>query len=167
MNIMMLAGAFSAIVIFEGFSYRLMHDLKSVNIDTQYGHFQVAKKAFWDRSLNVSKKNKMISDGDSLVAALAKLENIKYVSGRQQFYGLISGGELTTNAVIVAFDESKEKSTLSAYRIDKGTTLSGAENEVIIGHGLYKQVELPLGQDLTVLTNTADGVVNAADLKLV
>lgn len=169
LNLIMIAGGYSAIVLFQGFAAKLLVDLRYAAINNQYGHLQVAKKNFWDQQATDAAKDRVIENPNEIIERLKKIPGVQYASGRITFYGLLSTGDQTISAQFVGFDPNVETRMRKGIFIKQGKNFTDVDlntNPVIGGKGIVKMLNGKLGQDLTILSHTFDGVVNAIDVNL-
>ncbi len=165
-NVLMISGAVVGQVIFAGFSDYILTETRRVMIDNQFGHIQIAEKDFWD--LKPGKRtNQLIANSAQLEQALSSDPDVKWISGRLTFFGLVSTGELTVSAKGMGFDPIKEVEFGRNLLVSEGEGL-GADSkmDVCIGGGLRKKINVNVGDTMTVLTYTLDGVMNAMDLRV-
>lgn len=168
LNILMIAGGISAIVVFHGFSHNLISKLETVAVDTQYGNLQIANDKTWHLSAQDSPVERLLRPTPQLKDTLARDPRIDYASGRLSFYGLISGGEQSLSARGLGFDIDTEKRLREQTHIIEGKNFSpGAKFEVLFGSGLRDQMGLAIGSNVTLMAYTYDGAVNALDATLV
>ncbi len=165
LSIGMIAGAIASMIIFRGFSDFSLEALKRIAAENQYGHMQIAKPNFWQPGKE-SRKERMFE-----LAQIEKLKEsnskIKTVSGRLSFFGLISNGDLSVGGKVIGIDTIGEPNFHQSMRILSGQFYSSSNsNEAMIGSLLAKQMNIKVGEDVTLLTNTIDGVMNAMDLKV-
>lgn len=169
LNLFMIAGGFCAIVMFQGFAERLLIDLRYSAINNQYGHLQVAKKNYWDQKATDAAKDRIIENASEIIEKLKKIPGVEYASGRITFYGLISTGDQTISAQFVGFDPNVETRMRKGIRIREGKSFTDVDfknNPVVGGIGIVRMLNGKVGQDLTILCHTFDGVVNAIDVNL-
>lgn len=167
LSVLMIAGAAMGIILFHGFSGYLLHRLQWSAIDNRYNHIQVATQQFWDMSPG-SRKAQLIGDYPALSQKVQAIPGVTMVSGRMSFYGLLSTGDDTVSAQGMGYEPDKEVQFQKNLVVYDGKHLDpNNPNEVIVGEGLQKRLNLKVGQSVTVLAYTLDGVVNAADLEIV
>jgi len=168
LNILMIAGGVTGIILFEGFSHHVLGLMRDVSTKSNYGHMQVAKKSFWNKSSDDSAEN-LISDGDRIVAELRKLPGVLSVSGRISFFGLLGNGERTVGASAFSIDPVAEPEVLKSYKIVDGRTLTAedaATTNILMGAGLARALKVKPGADLTIIAVTYDKVINAIDVQV-
>lgn len=163
LSVFMIAGAVLAIIIFRGFSDYSLTALKKIAAENQFGHMQIAKDKYWAPGKE-SRSERMF-----LLNEIAEVKNkytdIDSISGRLSFYGLVSNGDLSVGAKMIGVDITGEPQFATTMRMISGVFFTGPNvNEAIVGRLLAKQLSLKEGDNITVLTNTIDGVMNAMDL---
>jgi putative ABC transport system permease protein len=159
-----------AIIVFGGYVEYTYWGLREMVINTQYGHIQLYKKGYMEKGVSEPGKY-LIKDPDSVEKAISVFPNIKYmrmVSSRLSFSGLISTGEKTVACMGIGIDPEREKEMSYFDSILAGQQLaSGMQEEVVIGGELMKALGAKVGDNVTILTNTVTGVINAADVQVV
>lgn len=168
LNVLMIAGGLSAIVVFRGFAHSLIGRLEGVAINTQYGHVQVASAKTWTLSADDKPRDRLIDVTPELLARIEAQPEVRYASGRLSFFGLVSSGEQSVSARGLGFDPARETEMMAAMRVIDGRKFSpGAKFEVMLGVGLRSQLGLKVGDSVTLLSYTFDGSVNAIDSEVV
>jgi putative ABC transport system permease protein len=159
-----------AIIVFGGYVEYTYWGLREMVINTQFGHIQLYKKGYMEKGVSEPGKY-LIKDPDSVEKAISVFPNIKYmrmVSSRLSFSGLISTGEKTVACMGIGIDPEREKEMSYFDSIVAGQQLaSGMQEEVVIGGELMKALGAKVGDNVTILTNTVAGVINAADVQVV
>lgn len=159
-----------AIIVFGGYVEYTYWGLREMVINTQFGHIQLYKKGYMEKGVSEPGKY-LIKDPDSVERAISVFPNIKYmrmVSSRLSFSGLISTGEKTVACMGIGIDPEREKEMSYFDSIVAGQQLaSGMQEEVVIGGELMKALGAKVGDNVTILTNTVAGVINAADVQVV
>ena len=165
LSISMIAGAVTSMILFQGFSAYSLHALKFTASESQYGNMQVANDKYW----NPGKESR--SERIFLLSKLDEIKNkfpeVESVSGRLSFFGLISNGDLSVGGKIIGIDPVGEPSFKNSIRYPEGKFFDeNGTKEIVIGKLLAKQMNVHPGDNITVLTNTIDGVMNAMDLNV-
>ena len=159
-----------AIIVFGGYVEFTYWGLREMIINTQLGHIQIYKKGYMEKGVTEPGKY-LIKDPDSVERAIAVFPNIKYmrmVSNRLSFSGLISNGEKTVACQGIGVDPEKEREMSYFDSIVDGQQLApGMVEEGVVGVELMKALGAKVGDNVTILTNTVAGVINAADVKVV
>lgn len=163
LSIGMITGAVCSIILFHGFSNYTIEALKFIAAENQYGNMQIASKKYWSPGKE-EHSERMFS-----LQELAVLNNKNYgitqVSGRLSFYGLVSNGDISTGAKMIGIDTIAEVKFKKAIRILSGNFFTDNQlPEAMVGRLLAKQMNVKEGDNITVVTNTVDGIMNAMDL---
>jgi putative ABC transport system permease protein len=167
LNVCMIAGGVSALILFNSFVLSVVNGLRDITIKTQTGHLQVATPLYWSRAAK-SPKDSLLEDAARIQKRITKHPQVKSASGRLTFFGLISKGDQSTSVQGMSFDPAAEGNVSRSFHFDKGRPFqSGKAYEVAVGSSLAKQVDVRVGDNVTILANTFDGVVNAIDLEVV
>lgn len=158
-----------AIVVFGGYVEYTYWGLRETVINTQTGHIQLYKKGYIDKGVADPAKY-LIKDPYSIEKDLMVFPNVKYIrmiSNRLTFSGLISTGEKTLACKGIGVDPEKEEEMAYFESIVDGIQLTAEmEDEGIIGAELMKALGAKVGDYVTLLTTTIDGIINAMDFKI-
>lgn len=167
LNVFMIAGGVSALIIFNSFVLSIITGLRDITIKTQTGHLQIATESNWNKTAK-SPKDALMTDYSKLQKKIARHPRIKSVSGRLTFFGLISKGDSSTSAQGMSFDPTAEGNIARNFKFDTGRGFESPKAyELALGSPLAKQLGIKVGDRVTILANTFDGVVNALDLEVV
>ena len=163
LSIGMIAGAVCSIVLFRGFTDFSLQALKRIAAENQYGNMQIAAEKYWSPGKE-NRKERMFN-----LSELTKLQathtEIEHLSGRLSFFGLVSNSDLSVGAKMIGIDIIGEPQFKKSMRILDGQFFNdNTAKEAMIGGLLAKQMNVKPGDNITVLTNTIDGVMNAMDL---
>jgi putative ABC transport system permease protein len=163
------------IIVFGGYVENTYMGLREQMINTQLGHIQLYKKGYTEKGVTDPSKY-LINDPDSVQRAITAFPYVKYmrmVSDRLTFSGLVSTGEQTLSFKGIGVDPAKEQEMSYFESITDGLQISPevveeeGEDVGVVGSGLMKALGAKVGDYVTILTNTVDGVINAADFKVV
>lgn len=165
LSVTMIAGAVAAVILFQGFSSYSLESLKIIAAENQFGNMQIAKDKFWNPGKESrSERLFLLNDLEDLKA---KFPMVKSISGRLSFFGLISNGDLSVGGKVIGVDPAGEPQFYKSMKITDGKFFdTNGAKEAMVGKLLAKQMNVVAGDDITVLTNTIDGVMNAMDLKI-
>ncbi len=165
LNLTLLFGAFAAIVFFKGFKMNVLMVMTDILVETQYGHIQVAKPKLWDNAPIDQISEKMISDPTNLIQKISNLEGVRFVSPRIEFYGLLNSEDKSIPAHFIGFDPGVETQVQKNLFFSEGGHFTQSK-QIIIGSGLQKILKVKPGEDLTLVSPTIDGGMNAMDVSL-
>ena len=162
----MIASAVAAIVVFEGFTHNMISGLRETTVQTQTGHLQLALRNFWEKKSNKPKQN-LIKSYQIVVTELLKDKRIQYAAGKLEFFGLLSKGDESMSVRIITLDPQKEVSRNKHFRFREGKALhKNRPFQVAVGNGLARKLGLKSNSNVSILTHTYDGVVNAMDFEV-
>lgn len=164
LNLTMAIGAFSSIVLFKGFSnYMILAYEKSITRG-QYGHIQIAKDAIWNGDLPSDKQEAYIADAESLRLKLAQIPGVEVVGARADSSVLLSNGDKSIGAWAIGFDPRVEPNVEQQLMIEEGAGFSKAQNfEILVSAGLQKQLNLKIGQSLSIVSQTLSGSMSSIE----
>lgn len=166
LSLLMIISSMTGLVLFKSFTDDTMRVLENISTEMHFGHFQLAKKNYWNNA-NSSHKEQIIENPSELIKKFSDIPGIKSVSGRMQSFGMISLNGETVNSSLLGFDLSNEENMKKSLKILNGTYFSnGSSSEILIGHLLANRLGVKQGDEVTVVTNTVDGVINAKDFKV-
>lgn len=163
LSISMIAGAVTAVILFQGFSSYSLTALKWIAAENQYGNMQIAAQKYWTPGKeNRAERLFLLSDLDNLKTKFPQVERL---SGRLSFFGLVSNGDLSVGGKMIGVDPAGEPLFQKSMRIIEGNFFGNeGQKEAMVGRLLAKQMNVNPGDNITVLTNTIDGIMNAMDL---
>lgn len=163
LSIGMIAGAVCSIILFHGLADFVLSALKHIAAENQYGNMQIAKEKYW--SPGKESRKERLFHLDELKSIKESHPEVIKISGRLSFFGLVSNGDLSIGGKIIGIDTVGEPNFTKSMRIMSGAFFTNNEaKEGMIGQLLAKQMNVKPGDNITVLTNTVDGVMNAMDL---
>lgn len=156
-----------SLIIFGGFIEYTFWGLRELTIKTQLGHIQIYKEGYWEKGIAEPSKY-LIKDPQAIEKAFSSIPEITTVTRRLTFSGLISTQEKTLPCKGIGMVVEKEQEMNDAETILAGRHLEAGETEGgMVGSELMKALGAKVGDYLTILTTTPDGVINAVDFKVV
>ncbi|MEK6555493.1 MAG: ABC transporter permease, partial [Bdellovibrionota bacterium] len=164
-SIGMIIGAFCSLYIFHGFASDILQSLEEISVNSMYGHIQIAKPSYFDRTPLRLARDGYLTEVENLRAEIEKNPHVSSVAGRLSFFTLLSKGESSISARGIGFEVDKEENIWSAMQIVKGAQLQpSSDREILIGQGLNGSMHANIGDNITLVTSTLDGTVNAMDV---
>ncbi len=156
----------AAIIVFGGFVNFIYIGVRESTIRSQVGHIQLYRKGFSEKG-NLAPYDYLVGDYAALRAELMKIEHVKTVTARLGFSGLVSTGDTTTAFVGAGVDAEGEVELSSLAVIVEGQDLArGDPRGIVMGVGLARAFGVRPGDDLTLLTTTKGGAINALAVKV-
>lgn len=157
----------AAMICFAGFIAFTFEGLRETTIRTQLGHMQIYREGYFERRVS-DPPSVMIEDAEALEAALAGVEGVLTVTGRLGFSGIGGTGETALNMRVTGVDPARETEFADFEILVDGRNLRpGDEDAGVVGHDLMVGLGAEVGDWVTMLTSTLDGVINAVDFRIV
>ena len=156
----------AAIIVFGGFVNSIYWGVRESTIRSQVGHIQLYRKGFSEKG-NLAPFDYLIADYAGLRDELMKIEHVKTVTARLGLSGLVSTGDTTTSFVGAGVNPDGESQLSSFAVIVDGRDLSSRDPRgIILGMGLARAFGVKPGDELTLLTTTKAGSINALAVKV-
>ena len=156
----------TSIILAGGFVNFMNIGVREGTIRSQVGHIQLYRKGFSDKGA-VAPFDYMIGNYEGIRSLISTIEHVQDVMPRLGFSGLISTGETTTSFVGSGVNPESEAALSSFTVIVDGRDLSSRDPRgVILGLGLARGLGVKPGDDLTLLTTTKGGALNALAVKV-
>ncbi|MCW8853366.1 MAG: FtsX-like permease family protein [Gammaproteobacteria bacterium] len=135
------------------------------SIRIYHGLLQVQKEGYLDEP----KMRTSIADISSLASDLRKLSGLDAISARANGFALVSSDKRTYGTMIVGVQPEFEKKISSLPGVIKeGRYLSSdSADEIIIGRSLARNMQIKLGDEVTILGSGRDGSVAATIVPVV
>ncbi len=165
LNLILLVGAFLTIICFKGFKTHVLESIQGLVIDTQYGHIQIAKQSFWDNSSVELVTDKMIGNSDELVRKISKIEGVQFVSPRVGFFGLINTEDKSITAHFIGIQPEVELKTQRSLLLVEGREFEQSKH-AILSIGLQTKLKIKSEDEVTIVSPTLSGGINAMDIKV-
>ena len=157
---------FAAMACFGGFIEFSFEGLRENTIRTQLGHLQIYARGYWERRVS-DPESVLISEPEEVIERIAKLPGVAAVTPRLSVSGLASTGRTAVNVSVVGVDPNGEEAFSDFETLVAGRALEPGDPEAgLIGEELRKGLGAGIGDWVTVLTSSFDGVVNAVDFRV-
>jgi len=157
---------FAAMACFGGFIEFSFEGLRENTIRTQLGHLQIYAQGYSERRVS-DPESVLISDPGEVMERIANLPGVAAVTPRLSVSGLASTGRATVNVSVVGVDPKGEEAFSDFETLVAGRPLEPGDPEAgLIGEELRNGLGADIGDWVTVLTSSFDGVVNAVDFRV-
>nr|VFK27550.1 MAG: putative ABC transport system permease protein [Candidatus Kentron sp. MB]VFK32100.1 MAG: putative ABC transport system permease protein [Candidatus Kentron sp. MB]VFK75642.1 MAG: putative ABC transport system permease protein [Candidatus Kentron sp. MB] len=167
LTLLAIVSGVTGIIVFGGFIEFAFHGLRELTIRTQLGHIQIYQAGYSEHGI-ANPADYLIDEPKRVEATLMTLPNIAALTQRLSFSGLISNGNQTVTCKAVGVVPGREEEFSSFETILDGQQLDESMNEGgVIGKDLANALNAGIGDYLTVLTTTLDGVINAVEFQVV
>lgn len=158
-----------ALMLFGGFMNAAFEGIREGFIHGRLGHLQIFKEGYWENKGKEPLKFS-ISDYRGIESIIQDIPHVDFTMARTEFNGLVSNGRNSFIFIGKGVEPEKEKRLgLGAFvKIVEGEVLSSETPDgMMAGKGLARQLDMPIGEYLSIMTITADGALNAIDTKLI
>ncbi|MFZ5518849.1 MAG: ABC transporter permease [Candidatus Zhuqueibacterota bacterium] len=170
-TLLVITFGIGCLLLAQGHSLFINWGLRESTIHSETGHLQIYHQDFFDREEETALQYGL-EDYERIRTDLMKMKDVKLVLARIDLMGLISNGDKSVACIGQAVEPEKEKQLRALFDINTPVydSLIARSDEVQIialGNGLAKSLNAKVGDYLTVMATTADGALNALDLKFV
>lgn len=166
LNLTLLVGAFCVIVVFEGFAAYVLATIRDIMTATQVGDLQVAKTQLFNETPVDSASEKLMADHNTFLAKIRQMPEVLNAGARLEFFGLANTEDKSIPVRVVGFQPEIETRLQPTVLFKEGNFLKGRK-EAVIGFGMQKSLKVKVGEDITIVSQSLAGGMNAMDLKVV
>ena len=157
---------FAAMACFGGFIEFSFEGLRENTIRTRLGHLQIYAQGYSERRVS-DPESVLIDDPEQVIERITELPGVAAVTSRLSFSGLGSTGNATVNVSVVGVEPEREEEFSDFEILVDGRPLDAGDPEAgLIGEALRKGLGAEVGDWVTVLTSSFDGVINAIDFRV-
>lgn len=167
MTLAAIAFGVAGLILSGGFIQDIFVQLGEAIIHSQTGHVQVFRKDFIE--LGTRKPEQFLIDEPAEVAArMAALPEVKEVSARLNFTGVLNNGRRDLGIIGEGIEPDKEARLGSFLKITAGRQLSDADSfGMVVGEGVAHSLSLKPGDAVTLILNTAEGALNTLEFEVI
>lgn len=154
---------FISFALAGGFMAQSFNGLRESTLRSGLGHLQFAYPGTFDQSQDATLEHGL-TNSDVIGAILAKDPAVAVVMPRIEFFGLATAGARSVPFMGLGVDPVAEAqgSDIPAS-VHQGHWLMAGQHEVVLGRGLAQHLNAKVGDTLTLLATTPDGILNAVD----
>ena len=157
---------FASMACFGGFIEFSFEGLRENTIRTRLGHLQIYAQGYSERRVS-DPESVLIDDPEQVIEQIAELPGVTAVTPRLSFSGLGSTGNATVNVSVVGVEPGREEEFSDFEILVDGRPLGTGDPEAgLIGEALRNGLGAGVGDWVTVLTSSFDGVINAIDFRV-
>lgn len=157
----------AALACFGAFINFTFEGLRETTIRTQLGHMQIYADGYWDNHV-ADPGAVMIENVAALESLLEEIEGVSTVTHRVTFSGIGGVGQATVNMSVTGVDPLREMEFADFEIVVEGRNLLPGDQEVgVIGDELARGIGAKIGDWVTVMTTSLDGMINAVDFQIV
>lgn len=161
-----VAFGITALIQAAGFIDWMLLEFRESTIKSQLGHLQIVRPGYHDAG-KADPFAFLLPDVVPDLTAASESRQIKVMTPRLSFSGLISHGEATISFIGDGVDPGEQAAFGNALQISSGQNLSGDDpTGVIVGEGLARNLSAHVGDRVILLANTASGGINAVEVTI-
>lgn len=156
----------TGVVVFGGFVQASYQGLRESVIRSQYGHLQIYRAGYHEHYRSDPAAYRLDpTQVEGLTELIAADPRVLLAAPRLEFTGLLGNESQSQATVVRAVEPDSETLINSALTIVDGEDLTGMDpEEALLGEGLAAALDAEIGDRLTLLSATEDGVMNAVDV---
>lgn len=172
MTVLAIALGYAAINLFQGYVHSTYAGLTNAAIHGEgLGHITIFKKGYLDQGKLHPEKFQFSKSEVERISTIVRTEaDVRLVTPRLSVSGILSNGRNSTIFIaegLVPAEDKEIRGDLSKYTSFSGTYLDDKEKTgVVIGSELAAMLDLKVGSDAVILSNTYSGMANALDAKI-
>jgi putative ABC transport system permease protein len=164
LTVLVLTFGVVAMMLFGGYKEFSFWGIREGAARAQFGHLQIYARGYFDND-----SQRPLARGLEDVAALRRLieedPRVEMTAAQISLMGLISNGDKSEAFIATAVEPAKDQK-MPAQRIVAGTYLSDEPDAAIVGERLARAMGAAPGDTLTLMTTTANGSLNALDIRV-
>jgi putative ABC transport system permease protein len=154
----------AGLLIYQGFNAGIMNQYRENTIHGYYGYGQVFPKGYYGHVMEKPWEH-WIENPEEVERKLRSVPEILEVFPRISFYAFIVKGGTTLGGKGEGVLPERETKFFNRLNFIDGHDLQD-EDQIILGKGLADSLGIKAGDSVTVLTQTLQGQLNGADLKV-
>lgn len=152
------------IILVGGIFEVVVQGLREQTIRTQLGHIQIHAEGYSSKGMSNPWKY-VIREPIAIGKLTEDIPQIKTLTERVDFSGIISSGEVSTNFIGIGGIPQKESFVSSGLNILQGKNVGEITPDgALLGKELAEGLGVKVGDILTLLTNTVYGSFNAVEV---
>ena len=156
-----------SLVLSGGFIEWIFYAMARDTIHSLLGHIQIARPGYFDEG-SADPFAYLLPEKFDLGGAIESSADVKTVTSRLTFGGLISHQDATVSFLAEGIEPAKEGELSRFLNISQGSNLSGSDsNDIIVGEGLAANLGVKPGDTVALLVNTPSGGLNAMEGRIV
>ncbi|SON52889.1 ABC transporter permease [Vibrio tapetis] len=172
LSITIIAIAVFAMVSAGGFGLYTYESLKE-STARETGHLTISQPGYFAQDEEMPLSNGLTAS-EQLIPQIMKDERVRSVQPRVYLSGLVSNGNKSTIFMGIGVNDREFDMKGPFLNVIEGKTLSNvestrfdsAEPEIMLGSDLARNLNVSVGDWLTLLATTSDGALNAFDFKV-
>jgi len=169
LTVLTVAGSVIFTIVGSRFGIAMMSLWVNGAADTGMGHTQVHAKGYWQDAEGVKRSLTMMNDSPSEMLMRGD-KDVEAVSRRLKVEGIVSSRDKTIYFIGIGVDPTSELAVspkLFSPQNDRGSFVPVEKIEgVTIGNGLAQALNVDVGDEISLISPTIEGSVNAVDVQV-
>lgn len=162
----MVVFGFTSFALAGGFMAQSFYGLRDSTIRSGLGHLQFAHADTFNRSEDTTLEHGL-TDTAAISAILSRDPAVAVVMPRIEFFGLVTAGARSVPFMGLGLDPAAEaRGSDIPASVAQGRWLTEGQREVVLGRGLARHLNARVGDTLTLLATTPEGILNAVDAEV-
>ncbi len=158
----------TALVVSGGFIRYMFDGLASMTIRGGLGHLQLVNP---DQLLKEEEKPLQygLPDSEKIAGIISRMDGVLGATARIDFMGLLSNGDKSVIFLGTGIEPEKERALGYETELVSGSSLTsaGGRYQAMLATGLARSLKARVGETLTLMSTTSEGVLNAVDVEVV
>ena len=156
------------LILSGGFVEDVFIQLREATIHSRLGHILIYKDGYLANWTKEPSKY-LIEAPNTVQAAVAKVPGVVDSMQRVTFFGLLNNGKTDLPIIGEGVEPAKEAAQFgSFFFIIEGRQITAKDqNKILLGEGVAKSLNLPIGSFVTILANTPEGGLNSLEFEVV
>lgn len=164
---LMISTVVAITLVLEGFIEATQQGWLTSIIHSETGHIQIMRKGYREKQI-MAPLDLLIPEPQAIESLLEKNKTIVGITKRLLFSGMAASKDKTIIFTGIGADPVTEYDIFDLIDVRKGTRLQPHKPfGAMVGSGLAKNLDLGIGNNLVLITNTIEGAMNAIDVEIV
>jgi putative ABC transport system permease protein len=154
----------AGLLVFQGFNEGIMNQYRENTIRGYYGYGQVYPKDYYGKVLERPWES-WIQNWQEADKKIKSIPEVLETFPRLSFYSFLVKGGINLGGRGEGILPERENSFFNQMNFIQGSNLTH-EDEIILGKGLAESLNVKVGDQITLLTQTISNQLNGADMKV-
>jgi putative ABC transport system permease protein len=158
----------ASLILAGGFVKDIFIQLGEAIIHSQTGHLQITRQGYQEGKIRAPEKFLIEMSADLKVEVVKNVPDVEIITSRLSFVGTLNNGKRDLGVVGEGIEADLEKEIGTYLQFVAGRPLNKTDLDgMVIGQGVAKNLDLKVGDRVTLLATLAQGAVNTMDFEVV
>ena len=158
----------ASLILAGGFVKDIFIQLGEAIIHSQTGHLQITRQGYQEGKIRAPEKFLVERSADLKVEVVKNVPDVEIITSRLSFVGTLNNGKRDLGVVGEGIEADLEKEIGTYLQFVAGRPLNKTDLDgMVIGQGVAKNLDLKVGDRVTLLATLAQGAVNTMDFEVV